>query len=403
MTQQALDDLLALLPIEGPPGGEEKVAAWIRARLAGMGVAAEQMVHDRAHEQSEYGGDTGNLIVRLPGQGDGPHLLFSTHMDTVPNAVGCQPRLVREEGRIVNDAPGKALGGDNRLGCAALLHLARALLERKGDHPPVTLVFFVQEEVGLVGSRGLDLALLSGPLLSGPLPSGPLPTQCFNFDGGPPDELVTAVIGAERFTIDITGIAAHAGAYPADGLSAGVLAARAIAGLDGDGWHGRIVKEEGIGSANVGILQGGQGSNVVMPALHILAEARSHSPAFRQRIIDVWKDAFARLAEEMSNQHGQRGAVAFGPGPAYEAFALDDDEPTVRRAMAAAQRCGFAAQTVSNDGGMDANRIVAHGIPAVTIGVGQRSVHQPAEWIDLADFERVCRLVVAIALQESDE
>ncbi len=393
MTEQTLDDLLALLPIEGPPGGEAQVAAWIRARLEGMGVATTQMVHDRAQKQSEYGGDTGNLIVRLPSHRPGPHLLFTTHMDTVPNAVGCQPHLLREEGRIVNHAPGRALGGDNRLGCAVLLHLARVLLEKRGDHPSATLVFFVQEEVGLVGSRGLDLSLLGEPP----------PTQCFNFDGGSPDEFVIAVIGAERFTIDITGIAAHAGAYPADGLSAAVLAARAIAELDRGGWHGRIVKDEGVGSANVGILQGGQGSNVVMPSLHILAEARSHNPHFRQQIIDVWKAAFVREAEEMTNQKGQRGSVTFGPGPTYEAFALADNEPTVRRVLAAAQGCGITAHTVSNDGGMDANRIVAHGIPAVTLGVGQRRVHQPEEWIDLADFEKACQLAVEIALQDSVE
>lgn len=389
MSDERLNDLLALLPIEGAPGKEAAVAAWIRARLAGMGVAPEQMAHDQAQDQSEYGGEVGNLIVHLPGRRAGPKLMFSTHMDTVPNAVGCRPRLVRELGRIVNDAAGRALGGDNRLGCAALLHLARVLLAKKGDHPPVTLVFFVQEEVGLVGSRGLDVALLGDPL----------PAMCFNLDGGPPDEFVTAVIGAERFTIDISGIAAHAGAHPADGLSAAVLASRAIAALDADGWHGRIEKTDGVGSANVGILQGGQGSNVVMPGLHILAEARSHSPAFRRQIIERWKQEFIRVSLEMENQKGERGSVVFGPGPTYEAFALDESEPTVQRALAAARQMGMDARTVSNDGGMDANRIVALGIPALTVGVGQRSVHQPEEWIDLADFERVCQLIVGIATE----
>ena len=389
MSNETLDDLLALLLIEGPPGKEAAVVEWIRTRLVEMGVAPGQMAHDRAQEQSEYGGEVGNLIVHLPGRRAAPRLMFSTHMDTVPNAVGCRPRLLREKGRIVNDAPDRALGGDNRLGCAALLHLARTLLAMDGDHPPVTLVFFVQEEVGLVGSRGLDISLLGDPL----------PAMCFNLDGGPPDEFVTAVIGAERFIIDITGIAAHAGAHPADGLSAAVLAARAIAALDGEGWHGRIEKAEGIGSANVGILQGGQGSNVVMPSLHILAEARSHDPAFRRQIINRWKQEFLLVALEMENQKGERGSVAFGPGPTYEAFALDESGHIVQRALAAARRMGMAARTVSNDGGMDANRIVALGIPALTIGVGQRSVHQPEEWIDLADFGRVCQLIVACCFQ----
>jgi tripeptide aminopeptidase len=69
------------------------------------------MVQDRAQEQSEYGGEVGNLVVTLDGKQAGPHLMFSAHMDTVPDAVGCQPRLDCAQNRIVNDAEGKALGG----------------------------------------------------------------------------------------------------------------------------------------------------------------------------------------------------------------------------------------------------------------------------------------------------
>ena len=196
--------------------------------------------------------------------------------------------------------------------------------------------------------------------------------------------------------IDLTGIASHAGSRPADGLSAAVIAAHAIAELDSDGWSGRIEKEGRLGSANIGIMNGGQGSNVVMPDMNILAEARSHDPAFRQQIIKRWKAAFSGAAQRYSNQHGQSGAVAFGPGPTYESFVLDDSEPTVQRIVAAAKACDINADLVSNDGGMDANWIVAHGIPAVTIGAGQRDVHKPDEWIDLGDFERACRLAVAI-------
>lgn len=387
MSNQTIQDLLTLLPIQGPPAQEGAVAAYLRERLIGLGIPASQIKQDQAQDQSEYGGDVGNLIVQIEGRSGEPRLMFSTHMDTVPNAVGCQPRLDLENGRIVNEVEGTALGGDNRLGCAALLNLARELVNLQGNHPPVTLVFFIQEEVGLVGARGLDVAMLGQPT----------PAMCFNLDGGNPTEIVTAVIGSERFTIDIRGIPAHAGAYPAQGVSAAIISAKAIAELEANGWHGRIQKPDGVGTANVGIVQGGQGSNVVMPAMHILAEARSHNPAFRQQIIATWQDAFRRAAQTTTNQQGQSGSVAFGPGPTYEAFALADDAPVVQATLKAAQQCGIEASLVSNDGGMDANWIVAHGIPAVTIGVGQRRVHTAEEWIDLPDFERACRLVVAAA------
>ncbi len=387
MSAEAVHDLLTLLAIPGPPVEEAAVAEHLRRALLAAGVDVACITTDDAARQSEYGGNTGNLIVRLDGQRSGPRRMFSAHMDTVPGAVGAMPRLDEAGGRIVNDAPGKALGGDNRTGCAVLLHVARTLCQRRGDHPPTTLVFFVQEEVGLVGSRGLDVARLGAPK----------PAMCFNFDIDDADEFITAVIGTERFTIDIDGVAAHSGINPADGVSAALIAAAALAELAQGGWHGVIAKPEGRGTANVGILRGGTGSNVVMPALHILAEARSYDVPFRKSIIRVWQEAFVRAAAACRNRGGVAGKVRFGSGPTYEAFALDAEAPVVQAALAAARRCGLSPRCVSNDGGMDANWIVAHGIPTVTIGCGQRHIHMPAEEVDLRQFTLACRLAVELA------
>ncbi len=375
MSDEHIADLMGLLEIDGPPSEEALVADWIRNALVNLGVSPEGIHTDRAQDQSEYSGNTGNLIVRLDGQGDGQRLMFSTHMDTVPDAVGCSPKLDRENHRIVNGKLGTALGGDNRTGCAALLHLARELLPLNGNHPPVTLVFFIQEEVGLVGARGLDLSLLGNPAM------------CYNLDGGAPDTLVTSVIGTERFTIDVTGIASHAGGRPAGGVSAAIITGHALAELDSGGWNGHIQKPEGEGSANVGTINGGQGTNVVMPKMHILAEARSHSKEFRQGIIEEWKECFNKAAKTVKNNQNEIGSVTFGPGPTYESFALSDADPVVQTTLAAARDCGFSPQTVTNNGGMDANWIVAHGIPAITFGAGQRLVHTSVEWFVLMDFE----------------
>ncbi|MBT3603179.1 MAG: M20/M25/M40 family metallo-hydrolase, partial [Candidatus Latescibacteria bacterium] len=334
-----------------------------------------------------YGGNTGNLIVHLNGTGQGDRWMFSTHMDTVPGAVDT---LAKVDGDwIVSDAPGKALGGDNRAGCATVLQVARELLALNGQHPPVTLVFFIQEEVGLVGARGMNLDLLGSPR----------PSICFNFDGGAPNQLVTKVIGTERFNIHIEGVAAHAGSRPEKGVSAAVIASLAIAELEQNGWHGQIDRSEGKGSANIGTLTGGTGSNVVMPHLHILAEARSHSVAFRKTIIQMYKETFERVVSTQQSSEGLRGSVQFSPGPTYEPFDLGNDSPVILAAQKAAQSCGFNATCVTNNGGMDANWIVAHGIPAVTIGVGQENAHTPEERLSLPRFHQACQLAVAIATQ----
>jgi tripeptide aminopeptidase len=387
MSDIAVEDLLALLAIPGPPAGEGRVAEHVRRTLVEAGVEPGWIIGDDAHRQSEYGGDCGNLIVRLDGHRTGPRRLFSAHMDTVPDAVGSQPRLDLAAGRIVNAAPGKALGGDNRTGCAVLLEVARALVARKGDHAPTTLVFFVQEEVGLVGARGLDMSRIGEPP----------PALGFNIDGHDAGQFIIAVIGTERITIDIEGIAAHAGMNPADGVSAALVAADALADLSRHGWHGAIEKPEGRGTANTGIIRGGAGSNVVMPALYILAEARAHDPHFRRAILAAWRDAFSRAADSRRNRRGQSARVRFGPGPTYEAYALDASASVVRDAWTAAEQVGVSPRCESDDGGNDANWIVAHGIPAITIGCGQRNIHMTTEYIDLGEFTCACRLAIELA------
>lgn len=390
-----VDDLLELLNVPGVSTEEAKVADKIEQLLLACGVPEQAILRDRAFEGSQYGGNCGNLIVRFPAVGDqaGPACLFSAHMDTVALAKGCRPRLMDPQdpsgkgGRIVNDAPHSALGGDDRTGCAVLLHVARALAGHRSTmpRPPVTLLFSVQEELGLVGTRELDVKALGfdGPAFG------------FNFDGGRVDEIVTRVTGTWRFEINIRGIAAHAGADPASGVSAAVVAAKAIAALERQGWHGLIQCDQHRGSANIGTIHGGQGTNVVMDRLTILAEVRSHDAEFRTRLVQIYEEQFKQAAATVNSQ-GRSAEVSFAPGPRYESFALPDNEPVVRTSLAAARQSGLDPRLVSNNGGMDANWLNAHGIPTVTFGLGQHAGHAPDEWIDLDQFHAACRLALAL-------
>ena len=392
--QVAIEDLLALLAIPGPSCDEGAVADYLESALRGAGIEPGWITRDRAFDGSEYGGSCGNLIVQLPAIGDhpGPARLLTAHMDTVALATGCKPRLF-ESGdggtrRIVNGNPATALGGDNRTGCAALLQVAREMMAQPDRlRPPIALMFCAQEEVGLVGSREFDVRSLGfdGPIVG------------FNFDGGRADELVTRVTGTSRLAITIQGKASHAGATPGDGVSAAVAMARALAALADDGWHGPIDKPQGRGSANVGSLHGGAGTNIVLDRLEVLAEARSHDPAFRQRILDVYRQAFQDAATRTTNQHGDAAAVTFKPLACYEAFALADDAPAVRAAVAACLANDIEPTLISNDGGMDANNLTAKGIDTVTLGLGQRQVHTQDEWIDVNEFLTACRIAITIA------
>ncbi len=72
-------------------------------------------------------------------------------MDTVPLCVGCQP--VREGDWIrpksKENAPRRR---QNRAGCAVVLTSILEAISQKLDYPPLTLLFTVQEEIGLRGA-----------------------------------------------------------------------------------------------------------------------------------------------------------------------------------------------------------------------------------------------------------
>jgi tripeptide aminopeptidase len=322
-------------------------------------------------------------VFKLPGSIAGPRRLLMAHMDTVPICVGSKPK---REGNVVRSAdPTTGLGADDRSGVAVVLTTALEILRRKLPHPPLTFFWPVQEEVGLHGARHAKLSLLGKPTLA------------FNWDGGAAEKLTVAATGGYRLKIEIEGLAAHAGGAPEEGISSIAIAALAIAQLAREGWHGRIEKDGRFGTSNVGYIHGGQATNVVTDHVELKAEARSHDPKFRKHIVGRIERAFQEAAREVRNVQGRCGRVRFEGREDYEAFKLADDEPSVVAAEAAVRALGLTPLRAVSNGGLDANWMTAHGIPTVTLGCGQMSIHTTSEYLDIPAFERACRSAMLLA------
>jgi tripeptide aminopeptidase len=222
--------------------------------------------------------------------------------------------------------------------------------------------------------------------------------MAFNFDSGQVDHLIVGATGAVRLRIDIRGIASHAGVHPEDGVSAITIASLAIARLHRDGLIGRIEKGRRCGTSNVGRLSGGEASNVVAPHVEISAEVRSHDKRFRQTVVNRFRGAFERAARDVRNAAGRPGRVQFRAQHSYESFRLGSREPAVvaaREAVAGVIDRKPLLATV--DGGLDANSLTARGVPTVTLGAGQHGAHTVDEYLDLAEFERGCRVALRLA------
>ena len=381
--RRALELVLQLMPIAGRSGQEREVAEFVRRELRQAGCAASALQTDSAHRRTPGGGQTGNLVLSLPGTVRAPRRMLSAHLDTVPICVGCQPQ---RQGDLIRSAdPNTGLGADDRAGVAVILNTAIEILRRSLPHPPLTFCWFVQEETGLHGSRCLTKSRLGKPAMA------------FNWDGGSPAKLTVGATGGYRLEIQIRGLASHAGNAPEWGVSAIAVASLAIADLHRGGWHGDVRKGRQRGTSNVGVIQGGDATNVVTDRVLVRAEARSHQPQFRKRIAAQIEKAFRSAAAEVKTAAGAKGSVEIEGRLDYESYRLSPHEPCVAAAAEAVRAVGREPELAVTNGGLDANWLVKHGIPTVSLGCGQLHPHMTSEALLVPDFEDACRIALRLA------
>lgn len=388
---QAVNRLMRFLAVEGVTGREAAIGKEVVAALKEVGVPARAIRFDDAHKRIPVPCETGNLIVDLPGRGrlgNGPRLLFMTHLDTVPLCAGARPKV---QGRKIVNTVRTALGGDNRTGCGVLVTLAAELAVQKLDHPPLTLLFTVREESGLWGARFVDPKDLGGVRIG------------FNYDGRSASYVTVGAVGADRWEVEITGRAAHAGGAPERGISSTLILAEALAEVRRGGWFGKVVHGDRLGTSNVGVVAGvnggsaGDATNVVTDYVRVRGESRSHDAKFHKEITAAYKAAFAKAAAGVTNVQGQSGKAKFTSHTDYYPFRLKDNAPVVKRAIEAVTAQGIKPEIRVANGGLDANWLVRHGIPTVTFGAGQNEPHTVDEWIDLKEYEAACGLAVQLA------
>ena len=389
MSQAAIDDkrainnLMELLPVPGVSCEEREIADKIIEILRRHGLPKKAVAFDNAHKRSPYGGNVGNLIIKLPGTVKGPRRMLLAHMDTVPICCGSKP--VRRGNFIVSAGKGTGVGADNRSGVGAVVSAAVEILERKLPHRPLTLLFTVQEEIGLVGAKYVNTRLLGSPKLA------------FNWDGGSPRCVEIGATGGDHLDINVTGIPAHAGGQPERGVSASTIAGLAIADLERNGWLGLVMKGGIRGTSNIGTIEGGNATNVVMDRLHIAAECRSYSVALRRRIAEAYRKAFEKAARSVVSARRKRGSATVTCSKKYEAFRLPRKSPCMNEVVRALQSLGMRAELDFSNGGLDANWLAERGIHAATLGAGSLDAHTANDRVVVNQYLGGCRVALALA------
>ncbi len=332
-----------LVSIPSISGSERELADRLESLLRDDGFAVQRE------------GD--NLWFSLGGD-ERPHLLFVSHLDTVPVCAGWTSdphRPVLADGKLTG------LGANDAKGCVAAMILAARELRDEEMDGRVTFAFVEQEEAGGDGIRAtkpklgrIDAAVVGEPTSL---------------------EICTAQRGMLILHCTARGEAAHV-AHAQLGENAIHKAARDIDRLAA--WQFEPHPRLGCAQAQVTQISGGRARNQVPDECEFFVDIRT-TPNLDHA--EIARQLEAALESEVK-MHSAR----------YEPVATDEHEMIVQAALAAADRTQTVGSATTSDWAF------LKDIPAVKAGPGdtQRS-HRPNEYLLLSELEAGARLYRELA------
>ncbi len=355
---------IELASIDAPSFAERQAADAVIWFLNNLGLTVAE--DDTA---AKIGGNCGNLLCRVPGDGSQAPLLLSTHIDTVEPCRGKKISL-GSDGIFRSDGT-TILGADDYAGVTAILEAVRLLTEENVTHRPLELLFSVAEEAHLQGISHFDTRQLKA-------------REGYVLDtSGAPGKGIVAAPGHRHFEFEIKGRAAHAGIAPESGISAIAAAADGISKLH---W-GRIDAET---TANIGEITGGGATNIVAKHCHVTAECRSLD-ADKLDLIS------AQIASAMQEACDQSGAfLTTSVRTSYLPYQVAEGEAVAARFRFACQAVELVPKLETTGGGSDLNILAQAGIRGMVLSCGMQQVHSNQEYLAAPDLHQLTRLVLAL-------
>ena len=347
---------IAINQVEAPPFQESERAGFYMAKLQESGLSD-------VRQDAE-----GNVYGVFRGNGNGPRLFVSAHLDTV-FAAGTDVMVKEKDGKLF--APGIA---DNARGLAAILSVIRAL-RRSGVQTVGDIVFGgnVGEE-GLGDLRGIKAFFRDNTDIDGYI----------TVDGVKEQIITYLATGSRRYEITYRGPGGHS--WNAFGLPSAIHAlGRAIAKI-GDVQTPSQPKT----TFTVGTITGGTSVNSIAADASMLLDLRSASEAELKKL-ETEVLALLQVAADEENARWGSNAIRVeiklvGDRPAGQ---QSPDLPIVQAAWAASEAVvvppefGPASST-------DANLPMSLGIPAIRLcgGGAEGNNHSLDEWYDPANAYR---------------
>lgn len=290
----------------------------------------------------------GNIFGYRPGNGSGPKLVVSAHLDTVFPA-GTDVVAKEIDGKIY--APGIA---DDGRGLASLLTIIRALGDTKvqtdGD---IIFVATVGEE-GLGDLRGVKGLFMDHNDIDG----------FISIEPGSPEEVTYLATGSRRYRVTFTGTGGHS--FGDFGIPSAIHAlGRAISSI-----ADIRVSNNPKTTFNVGTIQGGTSVNTIAASAGMVLDMRSTS---HEELLKLEEEVLGKIQQAANDENERWGKETInvelelvGDRPAGT---QGDDTVIVQSAQAAAIVLGFEPK-LNQPSSTDSNVPISLGIPAVTLGGG---------------------------------
>mgnify|MGYP002516906636 CR=1 FL=1 len=370
--QRMKDTFTDLVTIYAPSKGERDVLEYLKKKLKALG--ASKVIED--NNGSVNGGNCGNLIAVFNSNAEGlPSIALTGHMDCVECCKGIEPVL--EDG-VFHSKGNTILGGDDKAGVTAILEGLFLMKETYIPHGKITVIFTVQEEIGLFGSRYIEEKYIQGIDFGYVLDAD-----------GPAGSVYNAGPSEYKLNFICQGVAAHAGMSPEKGTNAIAMAAAGIAACP----TGRIDEET---TCNIGTIQGGTARNIVPDYCEVVAEARSRNAEKLESLVAQMESAFTEAAKKFP-----QGSLKIQKEKAYDSFLIEETDPALQLFSRACQAMNVPMNVAKSGGGSDANWFGTKGFPAVLVGVGMTDFHTNKENLKEQDLYDAGMLVYQIIAEES--
>jgi len=344
-TDRLTTTLIDLIRIPSTSGHEEKIRTHLSQYLASLGLST---IID----------GSGNLISTVTGVG--APLLLNAHMDRVPPGLGHQPIL--RNGVLYSDGTTN-LGADDAAGIAIILEVVRRTIEQALPHPPLVIVFTVEEEAGLCGASNFDST--SWNVADGIV-----------FDNAYEAGIVVSKGAAyEAFDVEITGRTGHPGKDLAQTVHA--IEIFRLANYP----HGSFDNDQT--RINVGKIVGGNARNAIPDIVTIEGELRSFETSeVRQKYKQAIQDAFEQAAKLL----GGHAKVSFKTHS--NGYEIDPEEPLLDVYRTILEQRGLALQMKPTFVGSDTSGFRPT-IRAFTLSTGVVNEHSTEEHVAIDPLEQL--------------